>query len=77
MLKVETDCPRLSGLTGRGTEDPCIMYENIICGVGFYGLRQLGLLMLTEGEADYESALWNPRHLFWDSLLDTQFFLNL
>lgn len=45
------------------------LYEN--------DLRQLGLLMLTEGEADYESALWNPRHLFWDSLLGHSVFPKL
>lgn len=33
--------------------------------------------MLKEGEADYESSLWNPRHLFWDSLLGHSVFPKL
>lgn len=33
--------------------------------------------MLREGEADYESGLWNPRHLFWDSLLGHSVFPKL
>lgn len=57
-------------------------YPHFILLLSVFGLyennsRQLGFLMLKEGEADYESGLWNPRHLFWDSLLGHSVFPKL
>lgn len=48
-----------------------------VFGLSKSDLRQLESFIHKEGEADCESGLWNPRHLFWDSLLGHSLFPKL